>query len=1158
MAKITKNEIIEQGILTEHISQLEKVLVLNKEIDAQLKKTAKTRKSAVSGVDPNTADGIKKVNAEVKNSILLKKASIDNRKKEQQLRREEIRTNELIANQTRKAIALKKKEDLAEQKRLKTVRESNSAYKRQSKELADLSRRFKDLSIAGRGSGKVARGLLVDIKKLNAGLVKADAATGRFGRNVGNYPKTLGKATAGLKQFAGALGLTSGIFLLVQGLKDSIATIANFEQANANLASILGTTKDLISDLTEDAKRLGEISIFTASQITELQTELAKLGFNRKEILDSTEAIQQLAAATGTDLAQAATQVGSALRIFNLDASEAGRVTDVLAKATSSSALDMNKLATALPIVGSTAKVAGLDIEKTTALLGVLSDRGIDASTSGTSLRNIFLSLSENGLTWQEAMDKITNSTDKNLTALKLFGKRGATAAIILSENAVAADTLTEALENSGGAAEKMADTQIDTLSGAIKLLKSAWEGVVLSFADGTGVLGGLKDTIKFVAENLKTIVSVVGLVIKSFVVYKTVTIAMAAATKAYIFIQKIATKGMKAFNTASKANIIGAIAVALLLAYEAFQKFNAQLTTAEKTTKNLNDVNKTAEKSILKQQNEIKVLTGIVNDENRSLEDKQKAIDKLNEISPEYLGNLTLENIATEEGVRALTAYNDQLLETARTKAILNKIDELTAQKLDEQNASLDEQVGLWDKLTTTISSAASGDLLISNQIDNLTDKAIGNREKDIKSLDEQIASLLEQLNEGSDIDDILNGGSSGGAGGSSGNGGSRTTKTNKSTAADKEELRLTKIRRQKVIDEKKRLADENKDYNDFLNKREKLENEYLDKKLTDQEVEENTVRDKYFTLIELAKKYNEDTALLEEAREKELQDIKDKANKEAKDAQDAADKEAEEKRQQQIKDSLATTLEAVKIATDRIAQNIQDNIDKSQIKIGESESAVDKLQARADEGFVDAEQSIKAEKQKIANEKANIEKLEKRKKDLLIVVAGLELLSQKINGGDTNATSNAGSEISGFLNSLEGFYEGTDGTLGDDLSHAYAIQGDKDTHVIKAHKDERIMGVERSRKLKGLSQDEIVDGALMLKNGDFVGNRVVATMNNNDMFNDVRMISALNDVKKAVNNIKIPEHNFNYNAVTKIATESIRVGNKTINNHSKVKGMY
>jgi hypothetical protein len=38
-------------------------------------------------------------------------------------------------------------------------------------------------------------------------------------------------------------------------------------------------------------------------------------------------------------------------------------------------------------------------------MLGTLTDAGIDASTAGTGLRNVFLELSATGMTFEEAMD---------------------------------------------------------------------------------------------------------------------------------------------------------------------------------------------------------------------------------------------------------------------------------------------------------------------------------------------------------------------------------------------------------------------------------------------------------------------------------------------------------------------------------------------------------------------------------------------------------------------------------------------------------------------------------------------------------------------------------------------------------------------------------
>jgi hypothetical protein len=305
--------------------------------------------------------------------------------------------------------------------------------------------------------------------------------------------KGLTTRLAGLgRQLVGALGVTAGVSALVGVVKNAVKIFKTFDKSASRLAAILGETKNDIKELTDQAKQLGATTAFTASEVIGLQTELAKLGFSMREIEDSTPGILALAAATGSELAPAAELAGSTLRIFNLGASEMSRVTDVLAKSTTISSLSMEKLATILPTVGKTAQIAGVSLERTAALAGTLTDRGLDASTAATSLRNIFLELSKKGLTWEQAMRKINSSTDKNKTAMDLFGKRAASAGVILAETADSTDKLTTSLVNSTGAAQEMADVMLDNLSGDITIAQSAWEGFVLSLEDGNGAISGV------------------------------------------------------------------------------------------------------------------------------------------------------------------------------------------------------------------------------------------------------------------------------------------------------------------------------------------------------------------------------------------------------------------------------------------------------------------------------------------------------------------------------------------------------------------------------------------------------------------------------------------------------------------------------------------
>lgn len=308
---------------------------------------------------------------------------------------------------------------------------------------------------------------------------------GRSQGFVGNYQR----AFRGLNSVLMAGGITLGLSTLIRGIGNMINIGKDFEKQMSKVRAVSGATGEEFDALKKDAMRLGESSEKTATQIGELQTELAKLGFSSKQILDATGAVLDLSTAADAELGESATVVGNTLRAFGLSAKNTTRVTDVMAKSFSSSALDMQKFSTAMAYVAPVAKTAGLSIEETTALLGVLSNRGLDASQSGTALRNIYLELAKQGLSYNEAMKMINEATDKNAVAMDLFGKRGATAGIILAENSDEAERLTSTLDNSAGSAQNMANTMRDNLAGDIDKAKSAWEGLVLNLMEGGGII---------------------------------------------------------------------------------------------------------------------------------------------------------------------------------------------------------------------------------------------------------------------------------------------------------------------------------------------------------------------------------------------------------------------------------------------------------------------------------------------------------------------------------------------------------------------------------------------------------------------------------------------------------------------------------------------
>lgn len=314
-----------------------------------------------------------------------------------------------------------------------------------------------------------------------------------------------------LKVTAGIAAATAAIKAFSKG----VAIIADFEKANSVLAGVLGKTVAEIKALSDSAEMLGRSTAFTATQVTGLQTELAKLGFGEGQIMSMQKAVLNFATALGVDLSEAASFTGATLRTFGLKASDAEDALNVLAVASDKSALGFSALSTAMPIVGPVAKSLGFSLRDTSTLLGVLANSGFDASSAATALRNIFLYLADSSSNLSKAIGKpvktlpdLLDGLDKLKSqgisvgeALELTDKRAVSAFNTLIDGTASARELRSALDDVNGAVDAKAQAQIDNISGSVSLLKSAWEGLILGMKNSKGVIKSILDMLTRILE---------------------------------------------------------------------------------------------------------------------------------------------------------------------------------------------------------------------------------------------------------------------------------------------------------------------------------------------------------------------------------------------------------------------------------------------------------------------------------------------------------------------------------------------------------------------------------------------------------------------------------------------------------------------------------
>ena len=400
--------------------------------------------------------------------------------------------------------------------------------------------------------------------KLGDLVVRIGANTKDFNAKLGTLKSQIRKDTKNIAAMGRNLSMSVTAPLALIGAS-SFRTAADFEQSMAKVKAVSGATADEFAKLETNAKELGRTTRFTASEVSELQLNFAKLGFTAEEITQVTGATLALAQATGSDLATSAEVAGSTLRAFGLSADETSRVTDVMAKSFSTSALDMDTFADSMKYVAPVAKAAGLSVEETTAMLASLSNAGIKGSQAGTSLRRIISELGATGGDVAGSIKKLAGEGLNLADAKDEVGRSAQSALLVLANSTDQTAKLTTEFQNAKGAAQGMADIMDDTAEGAMKRMQSALEGAQIEIGSAlapimiklAGIVSDLAGRFSSMSDGgqmlILAISGIAGMIGPLLVVLPNLVSGIKAAKLAFA-----------SLNTTMLANPFGAVAAAI------------------------------------------------------------------------------------------------------------------------------------------------------------------------------------------------------------------------------------------------------------------------------------------------------------------------------------------------------------------------------------------------------------------------------------------------------------------------------------------------------------------------------------------------------------------------------------------------------------------
>lgn len=137
----------------------------------------------------------------------------------------------------------------------------------------------------------------------------------------------------------------------------------------------------------------------------------------------------------------------------------------------------------------------------------------------------------------------------------------------------------------------------------------------------------------------------------------------------------KRATVAVRAFTRAIKANPLALFLSIVVAAVGALWTYISRVEKATSVTSQFAKMNKEATKSVAEEKSKVESLYNIAKDENIAKEKRIAAIEKLNEISPEYLGFLDLETIKTEKASKAISQYVNMLKNQELAKRAVSKL---------------------------------------------------------------------------------------------------------------------------------------------------------------------------------------------------------------------------------------------------------------------------------------------------------------------------------------------------------------------------------------------------------------------------------------------------------------------------------------------------
>ncbi|MGI0120277.1 phage tail tape measure protein [Zooshikella sp. RANM57] len=308
---------------------------------------------------------------------------------------------------------------------------------------------------------------------------------------------------------------------------------ADFEEKMSGVAAVARASDSELEVLTKTARKLGAETSYSASESAEGMKFLAMAGFKTNQVIAAMPGLLNLAKAGATDLGGASDIASDILSGFGLKPEQMSRVSDVLTATFTTANTNLSMLGETMKYVAPVARQAGMGLEETAAMAGLLGNVGIKGSQAGTTLRAMITrlaaparsgakTLSRLGVSAKDSSGDMRNlvevigdiaaatenmgSAEKLQVLKSVFGEEPAAgmAELLSQEGAKGITKYLEVINSADGRAAEVAKKMGNNANGRLKEFASAVESLNITIADA--LLPTLKNAIVWITAIIRRI----------------------------------------------------------------------------------------------------------------------------------------------------------------------------------------------------------------------------------------------------------------------------------------------------------------------------------------------------------------------------------------------------------------------------------------------------------------------------------------------------------------------------------------------------------------------------------------------------------------------------------------------------------------------------